>query len=114
VSTTVPIDITVRDLPPLPTPKPGGDPIFQWDTYAKVRCGEIHSAVKRFAYWDERDGKPLAIGFEAYIDGLPDTCGVADVVATHPDVFDGLAAVAAKTAELLKEVQRRHVMEIAR
>lgn len=91
------------ELPPLPTPKRGDDPLFIWDTYAEVRAGQILSVVKRFAYWDEKDNRPLEVGFEAYIDGLPDTAGVADVVATHPDAFMELAAVSAKAAELLRE-----------
>lgn len=91
------------DMPALPTPKPGDDPIFVWDVYAEVRAGEIVSVVKRFAYWDEKDNRPLEVGFEAYIDGLPDTCGVADVVSTDPDVFIDLAAVSATAAELLRE-----------
>ncbi|CAM2885341.1 hypothetical protein BST27_08220 [Mycobacterium intermedium] len=98
-------ELTVQrfELPPLPTPQPGDDPIFVLDTCAEVRAGEIVSLVRRFAYWDERDRRPLEVGFEAYIDGLPDTAGVADVLATHPGIFDDLAAVSAKTAELLRE-----------
>ncbi len=94
------------DMPALPTPKPGDDPIFVWDVYAEVRVGEIVSVVKRFAYWDEKDNRPLEVGYEAFIDGLPDTCGVADVVAPDPDVFTELAAVSAKAAELLRECQQ--------
>lgn len=93
------------DMPALPTPKAGDDPVFIWDTFAEVRAGDpaIVSVVRRFAYWDEKDNKPLEVGFEAYIDGLPDTCGVADVVATNSGVLVDLAAVAAKAAELLDE-----------
>lgn len=104
------VDVTIHELPALPSPKPGDSPVFEWDIYAEVRCGEIHSVVKRGSYWDERDARPLEAWFEAYIDGLPDSAGVADVVATHPDVFEGLSAVAAKAAELLKGCSLREVL----
>jgi hypothetical protein len=91
------------DLPPLPTPHVGDAPVFRWDTVAEIRAAEITAAICRFAYWDERDGKPLEIGYEAHIDGLPETGGVADVVATHPGVLADLAAVSSKAAELLQE-----------
>lgn len=91
------------DMPPLPTPKPGDDPIFVWDVYAEVRVGEIVAVVKRFVYWDDRDNRPLEVGFEAYVDGLPDACGIANLVAGDPRVFTDLAAVSAKAAELLRE-----------
>lgn len=94
------------DLPPLPAPQPGSDPLFLWDTVAEIRgAGEIYSVIRRFAYWDEKDNRPLEVGFEAYIEGLPDTAGVADVVSTHPGIFADLAAVSAKASELLQECQ---------
>jgi hypothetical protein len=101
----VDIRITRCGLPPVPEPSPGDDPIFEWATYAEVRVNEISGAVKRFAYWDEHDDKPIEVGFEAHIDGLPETGGVGDVVATHPGVFEDLAAVCNKLAELLRECQ---------
>ncbi|ORV85555.1 hypothetical protein AWC11_01645 [Mycobacterium interjectum] len=94
------------ELPPLPTPKPGDDPLFLWDTVAEIRAAEIVSVVRRFAYWDEKDDLPLEVGYEAYIDGLPDTAGAADVVATHPGVLADLAAVSAQASELLQECRR--------
>lgn len=97
------LTVTRHELPALPTPKPGDDPLFLWDVYAEIRAGELTSVVKRFAYWDQQDNRPLEVGYEAYIDGLPDTAGVADIVATHPSVFADLAAVSAKAAELLRE-----------
>ncbi|BDB45394.1 MULTISPECIES: hypothetical protein [Mycobacterium] len=97
------LEVKRFELPTLPTPTSGDNPIFLWDTYAEVSAEEITAVVRRFAYWDEKDNKPMEVGFEAYIDGLPDTCGVADVVATHPDVFSDLAAVSANVATLLEE-----------
>lgn len=99
------VQIERFDLPALPAPKPGDEPVFIWDVYAQVRAGEIVSVVKRFAYWDEKDNRPLEVGFEAFVDGLPDSCGVADVVSADPDIFIELAAVSAKAAELLRECQ---------
>lgn len=102
---TIDIKVVRHELPPIPVPKPGDYPIFQWDSAAEIRAGEIVSAVRRFAYWDERDNQPLEVGYETFVDGLPDTGGVADVVATHPDVLADLAAVSAKAAEVLREMQ---------
>jgi len=98
-------DLEVKrfDLPPLPAPKPGDNPIFVWDTYAEVRVAELVAVVRRFAYWDERDGRPIEVGYEAFVEGLPDTGGVADVVATNSDVLADLGGIAFKAAELLAE-----------
>ncbi|OBK58299.1 hypothetical protein A5656_16635 [Mycobacterium gordonae] len=98
-------DLEVKrfDLPPLPTPRSGDNPVFVWDTYAEVRVAELRAVVRRFAYWDEHDGRPIEVGYEAFIEGLPETGGVADVVATHPDVLSDLGGVAFKAAELLRE-----------
>jgi hypothetical protein len=100
---TTELEVKRFELPSLPMPKSGDDPIFVWDTVAEIRAGEIFSAVRRFAYWGERDDRPIEYAFEAFIEGLPETCGVADVVATHPGVLADLAAVSAKAAELLAE-----------
>ncbi|AYE93448.1 hypothetical protein C0J29_00075 [Mycobacterium paragordonae] len=97
------LEVKRFDLPPVPAPKPGDDPVFRWDTYAEVRVAELVAVVRRFAYWDERDDRALEVGFEAYIEGLPDTAGVADVVATHPDVLSDLGGISYKAAELLRE-----------
>lgn len=107
---TTDLEVKRFDLPALPTPKAGDDPLFLWDTYAEIRAGDpaIVSVVRRFAYWDEKDNKPLEVGFEAYIDGLPDTCGVADVVATNPDVLSDLGSISIKAAELLRECHLVH------
>lgn len=103
-------DLEVKrfDLPPLPTPKSGDNPVFVWDTYAEVRVAELRAVVRRFAYWDEHDGRPIEVGFEAFIEGLPETGGVADVVATHPDVLSDLGGLSLKAAELLRECHLVH------
>lgn len=103
-------ELTVErfELPSLPAPRPGDAPIMEWDEVAELRVGHLISAVRRFTYWDEKDNKPLEVGFEAYIDGLPENCGIADIVATHPDVFADLAVMSAKVAELLRECRLVH------
>jgi hypothetical protein len=91
------------DPPRLPDPQPGDEPIFRWDKVAHIRAGEIVSEVHRVAYWNEADRKPLEVGFEVKIDGMPETGGMANIVADKPNMLLDLAAVATTAAQILGE-----------
>lgn len=59
------------------------------------------------SYWDPRDrSEGVGVDYEVHIDGLPETCGLAAIVAEQPDTLIELTSVCAAAAVLLAEAQR--------
>lgn len=94
-------------LPPVPVPR--GELIDLWSTYATVSAGDISADVERFVLWDPLDGEPeAAVLFEVRINGLPETCGTADIVAAQPETLCDLASVCIHAVQLLNEARQQH------
>ena len=112
VSATTDIRIHRMNLPPVPVPS--GELIDAWSTYAVVSAGDITAGssgvtfvtgdVERVVSWDPRDNEPEpAVLFEVRINGLPETCGTADIVSNQPTPLCDLACVCIQAAQLLVE-----------
>ena len=100
-----PATIERGEMPPLRTP--GTTEFFESDTYATVRLGGITADVLRLSYWDPRDGaERVGVEYEVHINGVPQTCGLAAIVADKPDTLIDLASVCAAAAALLVAAQR--------
>jgi hypothetical protein len=100
-------ELTIQrcDLPPIPVP--AGVEIADWHTAAVASAGQIQGEVLRFDYFDPFDGRDYVEHlFEVRIDGLPETCGVSNVMAEHPELLEDLAGVCHATAAILREHQQ--------
>jgi hypothetical protein len=80
----------------------------RYDTYAEVSSGSLTAEVLRFAYWDDRGGRPdPEVSYEVRIDGMPDNNGgTCELYATEPAHPLDLAAVCGAAAMLLDEVRQ--------
>lgn len=77
------------DLPPIPVLS--GAPIDQWDTYAVIRCGDVHAEVVRFSCWHPNDGvDSVEVSFDARLHVPDEGVGIANI---HPDDTDLLQCV---------------------
>jgi hypothetical protein len=114
-----------REMRPVPVPDRAlvGPPpygafagINQSDTYAAIRCGDVHAEIIRFAYWHPNDGaETVEVSFDARINGTrEDGGGAAEIYAIDPQELFDLAQVATRAAFLLDEARRRHAMGLAR
>lgn len=99
------LHIERRELPPIPNI--GTGVVDMIDPYAVVTCGDIVGKVERYCYWHPNDAHPLDVVFEVLINGLPDTCGTAQVLSSQPDALRQLAAVCGQLAILLEEAKTR-------
>jgi hypothetical protein len=107
VSATTHIRIHRMNLPPVLVPS--GELIDAWSTYATVSAGDITADVERVVSWDPRDNEPEpAVLFEVRINGLPETCGTADIVSNQPTPLCDLACVCIQAAQLLVEAKALH------
>jgi hypothetical protein len=112
MSDTTTMRIDRLDMPAVPPPT--GELIDQWDIYATVSLRGTTATIERFAYWHANDGEAApSVLFEARINGLPETCGTADIVAAQPRTLCDLAAVCAQAAYLLTEARSLHGNRIA-
>ena len=91
------------DVPPVPIHD--GIQIAEWHTAGTASAGKVQGEVLRFDYFDPTDGRDYVEStFEVRIDGLPDSFGMSDVMAEHPEVLEDLSAVCITTATILREV----------
>ncbi|GJF09489.1 hypothetical protein NGTWS0302_23920 [Mycolicibacterium cyprinidarum] len=91
-------------MPPLQAP--GATEFFDRDTYATITLGKITAEVLRLSYWDADRTEGVGVEYEVHINGLPETCGLAEVVAEQPDTLIDLTSVCSTAAVLLAEAQR--------
>ena len=97
------------DLPAIPAL--GGAPIDQWDTYAVVRCGEVHAEIVRFCCWHPNDGvDSVEVSFDARLH-VPDVgVGIANIHSDDTHTLHCVAQVATQAAVLVDEARHRYAM----
>lgn len=83
---------TIEQRPDLPAhPGASGAPIDQWDTYAVIRCGDVHAEVVRFSRWHPNDGvDSVEVSFDARLHVPDEGVGIANI---HSDDTDLLRCV---------------------
>jgi hypothetical protein len=97
------------DLPPIPALS--GAPIMQWDTYAVLRCGEVHAQIVRFSYWHPNDGiDSVEVSFDARLHIPDEGVGIATIHSDDTDLLHCVGHVATRAASLVDEARCRHAM----
>jgi hypothetical protein len=100
------------DLPAIPAL--AGAPIDRWDTYAVVRCGEVHAEIVRFCYWHPNDGvDSVEVSFDARLH-VPDVgVGIANIHSDDTHMLYCAGQVVTQAAYLVDEARRRYAMWVA-
>lgn len=112
-TTTTGPTIERRDLPPIPVSD--GAPIDQFETYAVIRCGDVHAEIVRFAYWHPNDGvDTVEVSFDARLHVPDEGAGMANIQVDQPQPLFDVAQVVQRAAFLLDEARRRHALGGAR
>ncbi|OBG25292.1 hypothetical protein [Mycobacterium sp. 852002-51057_SCH5723018] len=116
-ATAAGVIIERRELPPIPAPDrrrwtppyAAFDGINQCDTYAAIRCGDIHAEIVRFAYWHPNDGvDTVDVSFDARLHVPDEGAGIADIQLDDSHKLYYVGQVATRAAFLLDEARRRH------
>jgi hypothetical protein len=84
---------------------------MQWDTYAVLRCGEVHAQIVRFSYWHPNDGiDSVEVSFDARLHIPDEGVGIATIHSDDTDLLHCVGHVATRAASLVDETRCRHAM----
>ncbi|GJF09590.1 hypothetical protein NGTWS0302_24160 [Mycolicibacterium cyprinidarum] len=84
----------------------GATEFFERDPYATITLGKVSAEVLRLSYWDPNRTEGVGVDYEVHINGQPETCGLAAVVAERLEALINLAVVCSHAAARLAEAGR--------